>query len=326
MLFRTELHPKKPRFQISHSDKILSFGSCFADCMGERFEHFQFDIQSNPFGVLYNPLSIFGNSENALKFNELNFINIIESRETFFNYQFHSQISGTSAEELVEKTKQINRSVSERLSSTDYLFITLGTAFVYYLKGTTISVANCHRKPADYFDKKMLSVEEIVSSFKQFYKQLNLQNPNCKILITVSPVRHTKDTLELNAVSKAVLRLACHQITELESDNVAYFPAYEIMMDDLRDYRFYKEDLIHPNQQAETYIWEKFAETYFSAETQNLNKEIGEIQTALNHRAFNKDGQDHLSFLKKIEEKITQVSDKISVFRLLEKMALKLKV
>lgn len=324
MIFRTELHPKKSSFQISHSDKLLSIGSCFADCMGNRFEDAQFNIQSNPFGVLYNPLSIFGNLERALNKEAIDTDQIIESRASFFHYQFHSEINAKFVSEFEEKSNAINHSVSECLADANYLFITLGTAFVYYLKGTNVSVANCHKQPADAFDKKMLSVDEIVQAFDQFYEHLMLQNPNIKILITVSPVRHTKDTLELNAVSKAVLRLSCHEIVKRNANNVSYFLAFEIMTDDLRDYRFYKEDMIHPTIQAETYIWQKFAECHFSEETLKINKEIAEIQSALSHRPFNTETEEYERFIKKTEEKILKLKHKIPSNRLLEKLALKL--
>jgi len=324
MIFRTELHPKKSSIQVSHFDKLLSIGSCFVDCMGNRFEGAQFDIKANPFGVLYNPLSIFGNLERALNKEAIETDQIIESRASYFHYQFHSEINANSVVDFVQKANAIYHSVSESLTNANYLLITLGTAFVYYLKGTTISVANCHRQPADIFDKRMLSVDEIVQAFNQFYVQLILQNPNIKILVTVSPVRHTKDTLELNAVSKAVLRLSCHEIVKQNACNVSYFPAFEIMTDDLRDYRFYKEDMIHPNAQAETYIWEKFAEGYFSEETVKINKEIAEIQSALSHRPFNTETKEYAQFIKNTEAKILKLKDKMPSNRLLEKLALKL--
>jgi hypothetical protein len=324
MLFRTELHPKKSSFQISHSDKLLSIGSCFADCMGSRFEDSQFNIFSNPFGILYNPLSIFGNLEQALNKEEIDTDQIIESKSSFFHYQFHSEINSNSFDSLSEKINAINSSVAESLVDANFLFITLGTAFVYCLKETSISVANCHRQSADIFDKRMLSVDEIVLAFDQFYGLLKVQNSNIKILITVSPVRHTKDTLELNAVSKAILRLSCHEIVNQNGNNVSYFPAFEIMMDDLRDYRFYKEDMIHPNLQAETYIWEKFSESYFTTETLKINKEIAEIQSALSHRSFNTETDDYTRFIKNTEAKILKLKDKIPSNRLLEKLALKL--
>ena len=324
MLFRTELHPHKLSFKISHSHKLLSIGSCFSDCMGTRFQDAQFDIISNPFGVLYNPLSIFRNLERALNKETIQTDQIIESKSAYFHYQFHSEINANSVFDLSEKVSIINHSVSESLLKANYLFITLGTAFVYYLGKTAISVANCHRQSADIFDKRMLSVDEIVQTFNSFYQSLKNQNPNIKVLITVSPVRHIKDTLELNAVSKAVLRLSCHEIVKQNTANVSYFPAYEMMMDDLRDYRFYKEDMIHPTIQAESYIWEKFAESYFSEETLKINKEVAEIQTALSHRPFNTEREEYKQFMRKIEEKILKLKDKIPATRLFEKLALKL--
>lgn len=324
MLFRTELYPKKSSFQISHSDKLVSIGSCFADCMGNRFHEAQFDIQSNPYGVLYNPFSVFGNLERALNKEAIEASQIIDYKASYFHYQFHSDINANSILEFSDKANAINHSVLESLTNANYLFITLGTAFVYFLKDTAISVANCHRQPAEIFEKRMLSVDEIVQAFGQFYRCLKVQNPNIKILVTVSPVRHTKDTLELNAVSKAILRLSCHEIVRRNENNVSYFPAFEIMTDDLRDYRFYKEDMIHPTIQAETYIWEKFSESYFGEETLKINKEIAEIQSALSHRPFNTETEEYGKFIKNTEAKILKLNDKIQSNWLLEKLALKL--
>jgi len=325
MLFRTEINPRKIEFKISHSSKIISIGSCFADCMAVRFQDLEFDIFSNPFGILYNPISIFDNIENCISNKLVDKNLIIESRGMYFHYQLHSAIFGASSNDLLEKMGAIQKETKPKIGESNFLIITLGTEIVYFLKERNDAIANCYKVTEKYFDKKILTVSEIVMSFSNFYQTLISHNPSIRVILTVSPVRHIKDTLELNAVSKSTLRLSCHEITKQFSENVSYFPAYEIMMDDLRDYRFYKEDLIHPNIQAEEYIWEKFENSYFTEETKKINQEIREITTALNHRPFHPFTKEHRSFLDKTVEKIINLNAKINVSRLSEKMALKLK-
>ncbi|HNH61933.1 MAG TPA: GSCFA domain-containing protein, partial [Cyclobacteriaceae bacterium] len=173
------------------------------------------------------------------------------------------------------------------------------TAFVYKRNDTGDIVANCHKVPSANFTKELLTEKKIVESFQGFYQNLKAFNPSCKIILTVSPVRHIKDSIQLNGVSKAILRSACHTISE-QHPEVQYFPAFEIMMDDLRDYRFYKSDMLHPAPVAEDYIWEKFSEAYFDKSTQEFLINWKQIVTALNHKPFHGDSDSHRSFLKKL--------------------------
>ena len=320
MVLRTILPVKKSSWEISHEDFIFSIGSCFADCLAERLISHQFKVIDNPFGILYNPLAIVSNllKKKALK------EEYVVKNNRYFHYDFHSEISGESKEELTEKIGFALNETTSWLAKTNYLVITLGTAFVYYLKEKNISVANCHKMPSDIFFKKMLSPEEIVQSFDQLIKYLNKINPAIKILLTVSPVRHLKDSLELNSVSKSILRLTTWQLTEKYPDKIAYFPSSEIMLDELREYRFYKEDMIHITSQAESYIWQHFSETFFSKNTIELNKEISELVAALSHRPFQPQSDDHLKFLLNTQEKAIKLNDKVAVKDLLQKLALKL--
>ena len=323
MIFRTTLPVKKSSWNITHEDFILSLGSCFADCMSERLEQNQFKVSGNPFGIIYNPLSIVQNLISSVS-ETLPDENLYAINGKTYHYNFHSEIFGENKDDLSVKIETINKSISKSLKSANYLIITLGTAFIYLLKKGDIPVANCHKMPAQLFYKKMLSVEEIILHFGKLLSFLTVDNPDAKIILTVSPVRHIKDTLELNAVSKSVLKLASWQLSEKYPDRIAYFPSCEIMMDDLRDYRFYKEDMIHPTKQAENYIWEHFCETFFDKNTIEINKEIAEIFFALGHRPFHPDSVQHQEFLLKTMDKAKKLNDKVAVKSLLEKVALKL--
>jgi hypothetical protein len=293
--------------------------------MGNKLEDFQFQVISNPFGIVFNPISFLQNLSICLSPSSFDTSEVIERNGSFFHYQFHSKITGASKEELTERITEIQQQISLFLRSADYLILTLGTAWVYQLRSTNRQVANCHKMPSELFDKKMLTVSEIVHSCDEFLKLLWKINPTCRVLLSVSPVRHLKDSLPLNNVSKSVLRVACHEIVTNHSENVRYFPAFEIMTDDLRDYRFYKEDMIHPNSQAEEYVWNKFGETFFSSRTIELNKEIAELKSAIQHRAFRPESVEHQLFLKKIVEKSKKLNALVPIPRLIKELELKLK-
>jgi hypothetical protein len=192
------------------------------------------------------------------------------------------------------------------------LIITFGTAFIYKLKSNNEIVANCHKQPSYNFTKELLTVEEIIVSFELFLNQFKIQNSKLKIILTVSPVRHTKDTLTLNSVSKSILRIACHELSK-QFSNVSYFPSYEIMLDDLRDYRFYKEDMIHPTEVAEEYIWNKFSDVFFESETKQLIKEWSSVSMALNHKPFREDSEEYKIFLTETLKKLELLKGKINV-------------
>jgi len=190
--------------------------------------------------------------------------------------------------------------------------ITYGTAWVYRRKDNASIVANCHKQPASSFDKSLLSVDEVMASFQDFYQQLKAINPKVNIILTVSPVRHLKDTIPLNAVSKSVLRLACHQLSERFSD-LYYFPAFEIVTDDLRDYRFYKADMIHPSKEAETYIWAKFVEVFGTEDFIQFIPRWEEILTAFAHKPFYPETEAHQRFLGQLLQKLKHLQSLVNV-------------
>ncbi len=310
--FRTVVSiPPSPK-KMGISDRIITIGSCFADAMGQRFHNNRFSTSANPFGVLYNPDSI----HKALRYTLFNEMppphTFLERQGIFLNYNFHSEVSEPSEHKLSAQLKEIIGSSHYFLAHSQWLIITFGTAWVYKRNDTGEIVANCHKMPDKLFTKSLLEQGGIVESFESLYQELLRFNTNLKIILTVSPVRHIKDTLELNSVSKSILRAACHSIAG-EFPNVDYFPAYEIMMDDLRDYRFYKADMIHPSTVAEEYIWDKFGEKYFSPELTSFLAQWKEILRAINHKPFHPASRAHLDFLNETLKKVENLSSLINV-------------
>ena len=261
-MFRTELSPKPSLHKIHAGNRLISIGSCFADNIGQQLADHKFKVIRNPFGIIFNPLSIFELLENAFNDNMFPESSYLIRDGIHFNYKVHSELNGNSQKQLTSKLNNQSNKLGKELHKSDAIIITLGTAWVYEEKKTQMLVANCHKTPAKQFNKRLLSTEEIVSGFMILKEQLQAKNPELKFILTVSPIRHIKDSFELNMVSKSVLRMASHQICTHAPD-VDYFSAYEIMMDDLRDYRFYEKDMLHPNHVAKEYIWQKFMGVYF---------------------------------------------------------------
>ncbi|MTI40188.1 GSCFA domain-containing protein [Fulvivirga lutimaris] len=316
-MFRTELHIEPSTNKIGLHTPILTIGSCFSDNIASKLSDHKMKVLTNPFGTVYNPISIFKLLGNACKNERPKSSEIVENDELFAHYDFHSSFSKTSKDELIAS---INKSIDDThafLKKTHYLIITFGTAFVYETTSTAEVVANCHKVPAKNFIKKLLTQKQILEAFEEAYQRLIDLNPDLKIILTVSPVRHIKDTIPLNSVSKSTLRLTCNTL-ENQYDNVDYFPSYELVMDDLRDYRFYKSDMLHPSTEAEEYIWNKFASTYFNAQTQSFIKEWSKIKAAIQHRPFNPNSEKHQQFIKATIKRIEALPQEISFSKELE--------
>ncbi|HEY8938059.1 MAG TPA: GSCFA domain-containing protein [Cyclobacteriaceae bacterium] len=291
---------------------FLTLGSCFADGIGQRLEKNKFSVLPNPFGTIYNPHSIHKLLHYAIADKIPPEYTYLKQGEVFLNYDFHSEFSALSQAELVKKIEASINTTHAFLKNTSYLILTYGTSWIYERRDISEVVANCHKKPAAEFTKSLLTQKKIIESFQDVYTALTAFNPSLKIILTVSPVRHIKDTLELNSVSKSVLRMACHTISTTYTD-VEYFPAYEIMLDDLRDYRFYKADMIHPTEEAVNYIWDAFIETYASEDLKNFLKQWKEIQTAMAHKPFHPSTAAHQKFLHDLLKKLELLSTKVDV-------------
>ncbi len=311
-MFRTELTIQPSAEKITHQNKILTIGSCFSQVIGDRLYQNKFNTLVNPFGTVFNPISIVRLLE-ATSTNDFQKIDCsLESQGAWFNYHVHSELYGNTKEELNVKVENTIAEAHSSFLEVDTLIITLGTAFVYRLNSTGEIVANCHKVPSANFSKELLTVQEILSSFASLLTQWKSERPKLRIVLTVSPVRHTRDTLALNNLSKSILRLACHELCETYS-NVVYFPAYEIMLDDLRDYRFYKEDMIHPTEVAEEYIWNKFSDAYFNESTKQLLQEWSSIYKALQHKPFRQESEEYKKFLRETLKRLELLKGKMEV-------------
>jgi hypothetical protein len=310
--FRTELKVEQPPFSLSLQDKILLAGSCFADVVGNYLQQNKFKVLINPFGNIYNPHSLFKLLNDSIHQKKNEEYSFIERDRIWFNYNFHSELFANSKEELELKLDQLQQKVNEFVREASILILTLGTSYVYRLAEHDEIVSNCHKIPADHFKKYLLSPKEIIDDFEYLKNTLNELRPDLKIILTVSPVRHIKDTIPLNNVSKSILRTAIYYIMESYPE-VCYFPAFEIMMDDLRDYRFYKDDLIHPTAMAEKYIWRKFADAYMDLETLTFVKEWEKLKKAIYHKPFQHESDQHQKFLKDLLERLQSLNSKVNL-------------
>lgn len=317
--FRTTFPIPETKYKISLDSQILTLGSCFADVVGNQLKDNKLKTVVNPFGTLFNPLSIFKIiSPTYTQADEYLFV---KNQEAWVHYDFHSQFSGNTKAELRELINQKLIDSHLYLSphnsqltthNSQFLFLTFGTAFIYKLLQPQTYVANCHKMSKDLFEKELLSVKDICKTFAILHKELKEINPDLRIILTISPVRHTKDGMAENQVSKSILRAACHYLTT-DYQDVEYFPSYEIMMDDLRDYRFYKPDMIHPNEVAEQYIFEKFSETYFDHKLKDFIKIWQPIRRALEHRPFNEKSESHQTFLRKLLGDLEGISELVNL-------------
>lgn len=308
MQLQTKVEIPKADFNFTHLDSLVSIGSCFADCIGDKLLSSKFSILSNPFGTIFNPLAISNLILNSIN-NTPNF-NLVSSNQIWQTYECHSELGQKDKSVLIDNLKNLNNLLSCQLQKAKVLIITLGTALIYHHKELEITVANCHKMPSSLFNKQMLTAEEITKQLSLAFTKLREINPEIKIILTVSPVRHTKDTLPLNSVSKAILRTACFELENSHSF-IYYFPAYEIMMDELRDYRFFKDDMIHPSTLAENYIWQQFLNTYCDDKTISIINQWQKIKKDLEHKPHfpaSDQYQKHLNnTLLKLQELNTEI-------------------
>ena len=287
-------------------------GSCFAQQIGERLEASKFNIVVNPFGTIFNPLSIFELLEMSLERSAQLEEAFVKHGGLFYNFKLHSSFRSKDKHTLLKQIEDQFDRVKKRIKETHTLLLTLGTAWVYEKIEDQMLVANCHKLPQKHFEKRMLSVEEIVSSFFSVKELIQNVNPGLQTVLTVSPVRHTRESLTLNAASKSALRLACHYLSDM-ADDVHYFPSYEIVMDDLRDYRFYEKDMVHPNEQAVDYIWDKFSKSLLDHNALHLAQQWQKLKQALEHRPFNMESTKHQKFLRNTLQKLNSISNQLDV-------------
>ena len=295
---------------INYSSKVLLLGSCFAQNMGAKLEYYKFQQCTNPFGILFHPVAIEKLITRAV--NQIWFTSkdVFLQNEQWHCFLAHSKLSNTSEEDLISALNSALEKLRFSLLEASHVVFTFGTAWVYkHLEKDTI-VANCHKVPQKEFVKQLLSPDDVSDVLLGIETKLRTINPTCSIINTVSPVRHIKDGLIANSRSKAHLIAGVQEIVSPEKLNY-YFPSYEIMMDELRDYRYYKEDLIHPNQTAIAIIWEKFLSSWVASETFEIQKKIAVIQNGLLHIPFNENSKAHIHFKKDLETKISEIKEQL---------------
>jgi len=298
MDFRTIVPVQTSDFHLSHADKVVILGSCFAENIGNHLQESGFRVTLNPFGVLYNPASV-GMAIQRLWVNQsFREEELVEHEGLFHSFSHHGSFSGVDRNTtLVKINDSFNQAVSS-LKDATCLMITFGTAWVYSLPSTDQIVANCHKLPEDSFLRRRLTVEEIEYFYTDLLEILFEAKPDLKVLFTVSPIRHWKDGVHENTLSKSTLHMAIEGLCE-SFENVHYFPAYELMMDDLRDYRFYADDMLHPSVVAQRYIWDYFSDTSFSKNTKEVVRQMQQVRKAMLHKPFHPEEEAYKRFAKK---------------------------
>lgn len=304
---RTEFPIVPSPHNISYEQKTFLIGSCFSENVSEILDNHGFHILTNPFGILFNPTSIKDCLEAIISNKKFLKDEFFQFNERWHHFSLHSDFAHSSLENAVNNINQSIEQAHEFLKTTNTLIITFGTAWIYQHQPDGRVVANCHKVPNNHFTKRKLGAGEIISEYSYLIQHLRNLNPDIHILFTISPVRHIKDGMIENSHSKATLNLAVHELVR-RFERIEYFPSYEIMMDDLRDYRFYKDDLLHPSDLAIEYIFEKFSATYFEKNTQELYKQVCELRKAAAHRPFNSDSEAHLKFIQDQLKKLDSLS------------------
>lgn len=309
MKLKTNIPLKPADNQIDYQSQLVLLGSCFSDNIGGKLNYFKFQSLQNPFGILFHPLAIENLVSRAVREDSYTEQDVFFSNERWHCFDAHSDLSNSSKEKLLQKLNDSLQRTKRQIKKSTHIVITLGTAWFYRKRGSNAVVANCHKVPQKEFSKEVLSIGTIITSLKKTIKLVQTVNQNAQFIFTVSPVRHLKDGFVENQRSKAHLIAAIHEVIDSPSLGGGwgeeYFPSYELMMDELRDYRFYEADMIHPNQVAIDYIWEKFKEVWISTNAYSTMEKVDAIQKGLQHRPFHPESEQHETFLVSLEEKIT---------------------
>lgn len=294
---KTTIELDEAAFSIKYQDNILSMGSCFAQNMAKKLQDLYYNVSINPFGTLYNPISIRNSLGLLLNNYEFDIDDLYCHNGLWSSFQHHSSFSSPNPVTALENINVELVKARTRLMQSDVLVLTFGTAWVFELKKTNQVVSNCHKLPANRFRRRRLTIPEIVEELGPLLEYIKEKLPKLNIVLTISPIRHLKDGFTENQMSKSTLMLAIQEMVKRASF-IHYFPAYEIMMDDLRDYRYYADDLVHPSNLAIDYIWEQFSEHYLEKKEASLRKNIGKVKRAVQHRSFNPTSDAHQKFLQ----------------------------
>jgi hypothetical protein len=312
MKFRTPLAPINAADKIDLSQPLLTLGSCFSESIGAKLNENKFDALINPFGTIFDPLSITRLLTYSLEDTTPDVDSFVLSEGVYKSLELHSSFTGLSQDELALQIRARLSTTHEFLRSAGWLILTFGTAYVYKSKKTSSYIANCQKLPSKDFTRELLTVEYMKDDLIAFTRKLNDFNPSLNIILTVSPVRHLKDGIAQNNLSKSLLRVLCNELESI-NESIHYYPSYELMIDDLRDYRFYEQDMIHPSEQAIEYIWDHFTASFMNDDTLAYMERWGKIMSALSHRAFNPATTEHQQFLIKTLQDLDTIKSRVNV-------------
>lgn len=304
--WNTPVEPGIAAFKLDYTDKLLFCGSCFAENMGQQFQRAKFTVEVNPFGTLFNPISIAQALERADQNHSFETADLIEHQGMWHSWYHQSLYSEPDRDSIINKLNNKLQQTHQFYQSTNTLVLTFGTAWVYEYLETGQVVANCHKIPAKRFRRRLLTIDEITERLNSLISRFLQNKPNARVVLTVSPVRHLKDGAHGNQLSKAVLLLAVEKLCQ--QSGVYYFPAYEIMLDELRDYRFYSADLCHPSEEAVRHIFEVFCATYLLDSAQQTMNEIMRLQTSLEHRPLHPDAPSFTRFIQQVSATIERLA------------------
>jgi len=301
-MFQTKVQISSSPLKIGYENRVMALGSCFAENIGKKLNDVFFLIEINPFGVLYNPVSISNSIELLIHNKPFTEKDLFQNKGLWQSFSHSSLFSATTSEKCLENINGRFQKAADFLAKTNFLLITFGTAWIYEEQKSGRVVSNCHKLPATAFSRRRLTVEEIVAGYSKLINELTNKLPHLKLIFSVSPIRHWKDGAHENNISKSILLLAIDELQK-QFEQVHYFPAYEIQMDELRDYRFYASDMQHPSDVAVDYIWEKFCQTYFDKPTSKIKKELEQLSADLNHRPLFPDSEEYQKFQANITKK-----------------------
>lgn len=314
MKFRFEFDIKKLSQSITHQHKLFLIGSCFTENIGEKLKKHKFSVLENPNGILFNPVSVAEAITDYIENKNFSADDLFQFNEGWHSWRHHSRFSGLTQQGALHKINASTNAAHHYLKEADYIMLTLGSAWIYTLTDKAINAkagsvaANNHKAPADWFYRRLMTIEEILKVLDNVIHRLFLFNNKLKIIFTISPVRHLREGVVENNRSKALLIHAVHHVVD-KFENLYYFPAYELVIDDLRDYRFYAEDLVHPNYFATQYVWEKFVDACINEKTKTLMEEIHSINLAFQHKPFNPTSEQHRKFLRSAYNKTKMLQE-----------------
>lgn len=314
MKFRLEFDIKKPEQLVTHRDQLLLIGSCFTENIGQKLKHYKFSVLENPHGILFNPVSVAEALISCIENRRIGEEELFNLNEGWHSWKHHSRFSALTPGDALSKMNASTANAHAYLGKADVLMITLGSAWTYTLTGKSPHgtpgsvVSNNHKAPAEWFQRKLLSTEEVLQVLDHLIHRLFHFNPKLRIIFTISPVRHLREGVVENNRSKAVLIQAVHHLVD-KFERLYYFPAYELVMDDLRDYRYYAEDLVHPNYFATQYVWEKLVAACMPEKTRSLMEEIHSINLAHKHKPFHEGTERHQQFLASYLEKTNKLAE-----------------